>query len=232
MKNFIIIILAALLSFSAEAQSTTTSGRKGKIGWFITPEYSTMFLDDEVSNTVGFSMGLKLFNDHLKIGYYNYGRSGPINSKTYKTDLQPGVTYKGQSSVNVRADHGAFGVIIAPSFYLPNTNIEIDVPVYIGSIGAGFYLSGSDRKTPDNRKVSDWENELFDGKDAAFAGMIEYGVRAFFPTKIDGFRWGLGMHYITVQDWSTYVDPSGDFFNNKFRAAVYLDFGSPRKALK
>ncbi|TAE82084.1 MAG: hypothetical protein EAY81_09315 [Bacteroidetes bacterium] len=230
MKNLIISLSFFLMALGLNAQNdVTNTTKKHKIGWFVTPEYSSMFLKDHIGHAVGFSMGLKLFNDHLKVGYYNYARSGPINSHTINTPLPDGKTYKGKSSVDLRADHGAFGLMIAPSFTLRKSNIEIDFPIYIGSIGAGFYLSGDDRKTPDNRRVSDWENDLFDGKDAAFAGMTEFGVRAFVPTKINGLHWGVGLHYLTVQDWTTFLDPSGDFYNNKFRASVFVNFGSKQR---
>ncbi|MBC7866806.1 MAG: hypothetical protein H7X88_04660, partial [Gloeobacteraceae cyanobacterium ES-bin-316] len=199
------------------------------LSWYVTPELSTLFLDNHLGKAVGISFGLNFFNDHFKVGVFNYGRSGPINSKTFKTTLPTGTTYKGKQSIDLRADHGAFGVMLAPAFRLPKSGIEIDFPIYIGSIGAGFYLAGDDRKTPDGRKVSEWENELFGGKDAAFAGMMEYGARVFFPTKLNGLKWGLGLHYSTVQDWETYADPTGDFYNNKLRASFFVNFGSSRK---
>lgn len=230
MKQFIITLVAIVMALNIQAQeSTETTPKKGKMGWFITPEYSAMFLDDHVGNAVGFSFGIKLLKDHLKIGYFNYGRSGPINSYTLDTALPEGVTYKGKSSIALRADHGSFGLMIAPSFTLSKSNIEIDFPINIGSMGAGFYLAGEDRKTPDGRKVSDWEDELFDGKDAAFASMLEFGVRVFVPTKIDGLQWGVGLHYLTVQDWTTYANPSGDFYNNSFRTSVFVNFGSKKR---
>lgn len=230
MKNLIVSFAFLLVGISVNAQSTVeNTSQNRKIGWFITPEYSTMFLKDHIGQTVGFSMGVKLFKDHLKIGYFNYGRSGPINSYTINTPLPDGKTYKGKSSIDLRADHGAFGLMIAPSFTLRKSKIEIDFPINIGSIGAGFYLAGDDRKTPDNRRVSEWENELFEGKDAAFAGMFEFGVRAFMPTQINGLQWGVGVHYLTVQDWTTFADPSGDFYNNKLRASVFVNFDSKRR---
>ncbi len=224
MRKYILLLVAfAFINLHAFSQETV---RKPGVGWFITPEYSVMFLDNHVGNAVGVSFGVKLLKDHLKVGFYNYCRSGPINAKTFPTQLPEGVRYKGKEVIDLRADHGAFGLMVAPSFYLPKTNIEIDIPIYFGSIGAGFYLAGDDRKTPDNRRVSEWENELFNGEDAAFASMLEVGLRAFIPTGVDGLCWGLGLHYTTVQDWSTYADPSGDFFNNKFRASVFVDLGS------
>ena len=229
MRKYIIFFSALLLLSGTHLQAQEKTERRG-IGWYITPEYSTMFLKDHVGNAVGFSVGIKLLKDHLKIGYFNYGRSGPINAKTFPTQLPEGKTYKGKSTIDLRADHGAFGLMVAPSFFIPNTNVEIDVPVYYGMVGAGFYLAGEDRKTPDNRRVSEWENDLFEGEDAAFTSLLEVGVRAFFPTGLNGLRVGAGLHYTTVQDWTTYVDTSNDFYNNKFRASIFVDFGSrPRR---
>jgi hypothetical protein len=230
MKKVFFIAFALLIVLSANAQDIPAAKAKsGKIGWFVTPEYSTMFLDNHIGHSFGFSMGFKFLKDHLKVGYFNYGRSGPINSYTLNTALPVGKTYKGKSSIDLRADHGAFGLMIAPSFTLQKTKIEIDFPINVGSIGAGFYLAGEDRKTPDGRRVSEWENELFEGKDAAFAGMLEFGIRASLPTKINGLQYGFGIHYLTVQDWTTYANPSGDFYQNKIRASVFVNFGSKRR---
>ncbi len=229
-KNIILVVFLLSAVFVAKAQDqNTTFTKKRKVGWFIAPEYSTMFLEDHVGQAVGFTVGVKLFNDRLKVGYYNYARSGVINSKTFSARIPNGGTYKGRESLDLRADHGAFGLMLAPTFRLPNSRLEIDVPIYIGSIGAGFYLSGDDRDTPDGRRVSEWEDELFNDEDAAFAGMMEFGVRLLVPTKLNKLKWGVGLHYLTVQDWSTFVDPSGDFYNNKLRASVFVQFGSPSK---
>ncbi|MBC7867461.1 MAG: hypothetical protein H7X88_07995, partial [Gloeobacteraceae cyanobacterium ES-bin-316] len=188
MKKHLVLFFAILMSIGnaamAQKKKNVETGKRG-LSWYVTPELSTLFLDNHVGKAVGISFGLNFFNDHFKVGVFNYGRSGPINSKTFKTTLPTGKTYKGKQSIDLRADHGAFGVMLAPAFRLPKSGIEIDFPIYIGSIGAGFYLAGDDRKTPDGRKVSEWENELFGGKDAAFAGMMEYGARVFFPTKLN-----------------------------------------------
>jgi len=226
MKKIILLIPMLVILTHAFSQEKSLKVKNSKIGWYVTGEYSTMFLDNHVGNAVGFSAGITLFKEHLKIGFFNYGRSGPINSKTFPTALPEGVSYKGRSSVNVRADHGAFGLMIAPSFNIPNSKLQVDIPIYVGSIGAGFYLAGDDRVTPDSRRVSEWENELFEGEDANFAGMTEIGVRLLIPSKLNRLKYGVGLHYTTTQDWSAYADPSGDFYNNKFRASFFIQFGS------
>ncbi len=223
MKNSIILLLLMFACTPAKSQHS------GKVGWYITGEYSPMFLDNHIGNAVGFSVGVTLLREHLKIGFFNYGRSGPINPQVFRTALPEGISYKGSTSLDLRADHGAFGLMIAPSFVLPNSRIEIDIPVYIGSFGAGFYLAGDDRITPDNRRVSEWEDELFEGQDANFAGMVELGLRILIPSKMNPLKYGLGLHYTTTQDWTAFADPSGDFYNNKFRASFFIQFGSDQR---
>jgi hypothetical protein len=96
----------------------------------------------------------------------------------------------------------------------------------LGGGAGGFYLVGEDRKTPDGARVSVWENKLFNGEDAGFGGLAEVGVRAMFPTKIKGIGIGAGVHYTMVSGWKTLVDPNSDFYNNKLRASVFVNFGS------
>lgn len=226
MKKIISIIILLISYSQAFSQGESLNTKTRKVGWFVTAEYSTMFLDDHVGNAVGFSAGVSLFNNHLKVGYFNYGRSGPINATTFNTELPAEVTYKGRSSVDVRADHGAFGLMIAPTFNLPNSRLQIDIPIYIGSFGAGFYLTGEDRITPDNRRVSEWEGELFEEEDANFGGLTEIGIRLLIPSKLNRLKYGVGIHYTATQGWTTYADPSGDFYNNKLRASFFIQFGS------
>ena len=111
MKNLIFSTLLIFMVVTTYGQEKSLTTKTSRIGWFITGEYSSMFLDDHVGNAVGFSAGVNLFKEHLKIGFFNYGRSGPINPKTFNTPLPDGVTYKGRNSIDVRADHGAFGLI-------------------------------------------------------------------------------------------------------------------------
>jgi hypothetical protein len=218
MKNILLFILFACLAFSVQGQN------KGKIAWFLTPEVGTMFLDGHLGKTVGASFGVQLFKQHLKVGILGYGRSGPINGAAFTTSAHNNLVYKGERQLTLRADHGAFGLMLAPTFKI--NNIVFDAPISIGSVGGGFYLFGEDRNTPDGRRVSEWENELMDGRDATFGGMLEFGLRGFFPTKIQGMRWGIGLHYTTTQGWETYYDPSGNFYNNKLRASLFIHFGS------
>lgn len=231
MKNYIslLILMVTLTVSQAQTENEIVTKPKSKIGWYVTPEIGAMFLDNHIGKTVGIQMGFRFFKDHLKVGYFYYGRSGPINDQTFAANLPSGVTYKGKSQLQLRADHGAFGLMIAPAFKLPNSDIEIDLPIMIGSIGAGFYMADDDRKTPDGRRVSEWENELFDGKDAAFGGLTEFGIRGLFPTKNPSVKVGLGVHYTMASDQKTYYDPTGEFYNNKLRTSLVVQFGNAKR---
>ena len=220
-KNILTLIVVLSAIFSINAQEVSKSN---KIGWFITPEIGAMFLEDHVGNSVGASFGMKLWKNRLKIGINAYGRSGPINLQTFTVEAYNGQIYKGSSTLTLRADYGTIGLMIAPTFKVKN--VEIDVPISYGMGGGGFYLVGDDRNTPDGARVSEWENKLMNDEDAASGSWLEFGVRGFSPTKIEGIQVGAGVHYSMVQGWKTYYDPSGEFYNNKFRASLFVNFGS------
>jgi hypothetical protein len=222
MKNILFAIILIAITNNTFSQDLAT--KPPKIGWFITPEVSGMFLKDHVGKAVGFSFGFKFWKERLKVGFMAYGRSGPINATTFNTKFYNNQTYKGKSTADVRADWGTFGLLLAPTFKLKN--MEIDVPIMLGGGAGGFYLYGDDRKTPDGDRVSVWENKLFNGEDAGFGGLAEIGTRVSFPTKIKGISFGGGLHYTMVSGWKTMVDPSGEFFNNKLRASLFINFGS------
>ena len=180
-----------------------------------------MIHGDHLGNAVGFQTGISILNDHLQIGIFGYGRSGPINPQEYQVILPAGETYKGQSEVNVRADHGAFGLMIAPQFQL-GEQWKVDIPIYIGQMGAGFYLFGDNRITPDGRRVSEWENELMGGVDAGFSMHYEAGVRL---KRSVGQHTDLmlGLHYALAPGWETFVGGTG--FYNLPRVSVGIGFG-------
>jgi hypothetical protein len=220
-KNLLTIAFVVSAALSAKAQNDL---KTAKAGWFITPEAGSMFLEDHIGNTVGASFGIKAWKNRLKIGIHAYGRSGPINPKTFVIEAHDGKTYKESSTVNVRADWSTVGVLVAPTFKIKK--IEIDVPISYGLGAGGFYLFGDDRNTPDGARVSVWENKLMNGEDASAGSWLELGVRGFFPTKIKGIQFGAGIHYTMIQGWKTYYDPGGEFYNNKLRASLLVNFGS------
>lgn len=216
MKSFILFISICSLYFTTTAQTESRN-----IRWFVNPEFSLMIHGDHLGNTVGFQTGISVLNDHLQIGFFGYGRSGPINPQEYQVLLPAGETYKGQSEVSVRADHGVFGLMIAPQFQL-GEDWKVDIPLYVGQMGAGYYLFGDNRITPDGRRVSEWENELMGGVDAGFSLHYEAGIRLKRSVGAHADLM-LGLHYALAPGWETFVGGTG--FYNLPRVSVGVGFG-------
>jgi hypothetical protein len=218
MKNILLLsIIACLGTFNGYSQTK-------KVNWFITPEIGGLFLESEVGKTVGMSLGFQVWQDRLKVGFYAYGRSGPINSKTYNIEAAFGQSYKGSTALTLRADQGTFGLLIAPTFKIKNW--DLDIPISLGGIAGGFYFAGDDRITPDGERVSVWENKMMDGKDAGFGNFLDVGLRVFAPTKHENIQIGGGFYFTKTQGLTTYFDPSGNFYNNKFRFSLFINFHS------
>ncbi len=216
MPRIILFIVFILCSFTLTAQSPTP-----KVGWFFTPEVSGMLLDQHIGRTLGFQTGITLLNRNLQIGLYYYGRSGPINPHTINYALPEGTTYRGQSSIHFRADHGAFGLFVSPQFRVGK--VTLDVPIMFGGMGAGFYLTDEDRITPDGRRVSEWEDELLGDADAGGGTMLEIGVRA--RTAITpGIEIGIGGHY--TQTFNYFSTLGGNDYYNAPRFSLFLMFGN------
>jgi hypothetical protein len=134
MKKIIAIAIFFASISNIFAQETTAP----KIGWFVTPEVGVMFLDNHIGNSIGASFGLKLWKNRLKLGIMASGRPGPINPATFDVKPINNQTYKGQSSLKLRADWGTFGLMVAPTFKIKD--VEVDVPITIGGGAGGFYL--------------------------------------------------------------------------------------------
>lgn len=123
--NKLFLLGAFAFAFSASVQAQN-SEKTSLIGWFITSETGVLFLEDHTGNSVGASFGIKVWKNRLKLGIHAYGRSGPINPKTFTIEAHDGQSYKGSSTLTLRADWSTVGVLIAPTFKIKK--MEIDVP--------------------------------------------------------------------------------------------------------
>lgn len=222
MKKLLIIFTVLFVFQNSNAQSSEAKQRK--MGWFVSPEVGGIFHGDHLGKTIGTSFGVKLFNNRLKAGVQFYNRSGPINPTEFTIEASGGQTYKGSSTLTLRADHGATGLFLAPVFNIGN--ISLDVPIAFGFVGAGFYFTGDDRNTPDGRRVSEWENQLMEESDGGFGNWIEVGTRVFIPTKNEHVSFGAGLHYTMTPGWETYFSPNGDFYNKRLRFSLVVIFES------
>ncbi|MEZ4827598.1 MAG: hypothetical protein R3C61_15145 [Bacteroidia bacterium] len=216
MKSIIIsttILFSSILAFSQKEESSGP-------GWFFSAEAGAMFHPDDIGRTVGWTGGVMLFQNHLKLGFNYFSRSGPINPQTFPLVLPAEAEYKGQTTLQLRSDHGAFGVMVAPVFSFGGVKLEI--PVSAGFMGAGYFLTGENRITPDGRRVSEWEDELMGDNDAGFGTMIEGGVKILFPLKNVPISLGSGIYYTLNPGWQSYV--GGSTYYNVPRLAFSVQF--------
>lgn len=224
MKSYISILTALffLLPFLQAQNATTPSA---KVGWNFSAEGGAILHGDHLGKTVGFRAGVSLLKRRLAINFFYYGRSGPINAKNFRLELEEGVRYKGQTALNLRADHAAYGLEVAPQFPLGKSNITLDVPLAFGQLGAGFYLTGEDRNTPDGRRVSEWEDELMGDADAGFGYVLEGGLRARWALpKANGIALGLGAYYTHTIGYFSFLG-GNDFFKAP-RLSFFVQFGN------
>jgi hypothetical protein len=228
MKTIFIVAVSILTFFSNAvfAQNETQPG-SGTIGFYFQPEYSAMFLDDHIGNAVGFGIGITSKNNKWDVGVRYYGRSGPINEHIeYELVLPEGETYKGKSSVFLGADHGYLGLEVAYNLAFNNERFILRIPVSFGQIGAGFYLKGEDRYTPDGERTSVWEDKLQGGSDAGFGLCSEFGAQLIYQltSNNEHIHLFLGATYMNTFGYESFLGGT-DFYNNRLRGSLGFRFG-------
>lgn len=223
-QKYITIFVLALISVTGFAQEKTETVDQS-IGFYFQPEYSAMFLIDHIGSAVGFGLGISSKNRKWDLGLRYYGRSGPINPKEYELILPEGETYKGKSSIQLGHDHGYLGLEAAYTLRLNNDRLAIRIPFSFGQFGAGFYLRGEDRFTPNGQRTSVWEDKLQDGSDAGFGFCSEFGAQLLYQlsAKNDHINLMLGATYMNTYGYESFLG-STDFYNNKLRASVGFCF--------
>lgn len=217
------IILVVFITF----YTTNAFSQENGLGFYFQPEYSAMFLSDHIGNAVGVGIGMTTKNKKWDIGIRSYGRSGPINTRQlYDLVLPEGTTYKGKSIIKVANDHAFLGFEVAYNLKLKSDRLMIRFPVSFGQFGAGFYLLGDDRDTPDGRRVNEWEDELQGGNDAGFALLSEFGSQVIYQIIPDNRHLNLffGITHTTTYGYSSFLGDE-DFYNNKIRGSVGIRVG-------
>ena len=119
-----------------------------------------------------------MLDDHLRIGIGGTSRPGPINPATFPLKLEQ--PYKGKKSVLLRSDGGATGLMVDLGLPMASDRLRVSAPIMLGYGGYGFYLVDEDRKTPDGRKPSAWEDQLLSGADSAFGVVVDGGIQVAF----------------------------------------------------
>lgn len=141
------------------------------------------------------------------VGLSTLYRPASWSSHRFEHQLDSGMTYKGQSSVELGSQYGFVGLFVAPTLPVPGTDrMALDLPATVGMGFLGTPLMGDDRTTPDGRRVSDWENELTNGGDITFGLAVDVGVRLRVrPLDIPWFHVAAGMHYTVFPGYESNV---------------------------
>ena len=203
-------VLRGGVGLSYAPRPAASADDEGGVGVFASLEWRGMMLAEHASHGPGFAVGVRLLDGWLKLGIAGFNRPGPLNPEVFTVTAADGLTYKGDRQLDLRSDGGVLGLLAA--LHVPiSPRWAIEVPVTVGQGGFGFYLSGDDRDTPDGRRVSAWENELQDGRDASFGLAVDGGVRAMYiPTSTPWLRPHVGVAYTTVLGYDAYARSSYD----------------------
>lgn len=177
----------------------------GRLGGFVDLEWRAFGLAGHFSHGPAFAAGVSLWDGTLRLGLGGLNRPGPWNPASFEVTLPNGASYRGQRTLALRSDGAMAGLHMALAFAVPDVPwLSVTLPVTLGYGGFGFYLQGDDRNTPDGRRVSEWENELFAGRDSHLGMVIDSGVRLNLEATQD--RWlrpYAALYYTTVPGFDT-----------------------------
>lgn len=171
------LLAATFVSLHAGA-ARAEEASKSRVGGFVDVEWRAMGMASHVSHGTGFAAGVSLWNGTLRLGVAGINRPGPWNPATFDVTLPNGASYRGQRTLSLRSDGAMAGPHVALAFEVPRVPwLAVTLPLTVGYGGFGFYLHDQDRKTPDGRRVSVWEDELFGGRDSFLGLVVDGGVR-------------------------------------------------------
>jgi hypothetical protein len=175
--------VAKAQTYESEPHTPDAAPPEPLVGMFIDLEWRVMGVGAHVSHGSAFAAGASFFDGALRLGVGGLSRPGPFNSKTFDVTIPEGRTYKGKTVLSLRNDGGMAGLHVGLSVDAPLDGFAVDLPLTVGYGGFGYYLSGLDRETPDGRRVSEWEDELFDGKDSHLGIVVDAGLRIRYCMK-------------------------------------------------
>ena len=199
------VALDAPLAPEASAPDEAT----GSIGGFVSLEWRALLLGGHVSHGPGFSAGVSFFDGLLRLGLTGFARPGPINPETFDIVPSTGEPYKGQNTLSLRSDGGFIGLLVESDLPLWGVDGLRIIPTFaFGNAAFGFYLTGDDRETPDGRRVSAWEDELQDGRDAGTTLAIEPGLRLAWRIPGSVVRPYVAARYMVLFGYDAYAKES------------------------
>ncbi|MEM9192688.1 MAG: hypothetical protein AAGF12_26175 [Myxococcota bacterium] len=199
------LTLVALL-LAAFALAPSNADAQG-VGGYVSMEWRALGVAGHFSHGPGASAGIRLFDGVFRVGIAGWARPGPINPETFEVVPSGGGTYKGQSTLELRSDGGVIGLELALDLAVPGVPWLHLLPSFTVSNAAfGFYLTGDDRDTPDGRRVSEWENELQDGRDASPGVGLDVGLRVAFDIPGSPVRPVIGGGYFLIVGYDAYAE--------------------------
>ena len=222
MKHVTILALSLLLGVAhAPLARAQPAEARVPIGGFVDLEWRVFGLGGHASHGPAVAAGVTFADGAFRLGLGGLGRPGPWNPRTFDVTLSEGETYRGQQTLSLRSDGGMLGLHVAGAFEIPRARLAIMVPVTFGYGGFGFYLHGADRDTPDGRRVSAWENELFDDRDSHIGIVLDAGLRvAFILARTRYVRPYVGVSFTAVPGFDTLVRSSYSGFSGAFGVEV------------
>ncbi len=210
-----LIVCMTLAAQPSEPIAETPRAKDGpKVGAFVGADWRVMGLAGHLSHGPGWQIGVSLWR-HLSFGLAGFARPGPINPATFRVPVPNGGTYRGKGTLELRSDGSVLGAFVAPYFDFRRAPLSLELPVLVGFGGFGFYLHGDDRKVPDDRRVSEWENDLLGDKDSDPSNLvIDAGLRLSWTPRASPYvRPYVGVHYTWVTGFDTTVRSSYDGFS-------------------
>lgn len=207
-------MVAALLGFvarsaHAEPEAAAPNGAESPVpvGAFVDLEWRVTGFAGHALHGPAFAAGATFADGLVRVGLAGSGRPGPVNPAAFVVTLPRDQTYKGRHQLELKSDGAMLGVHLGFSFRLPfEEAIALQLPITVGYGGFGFYLHGEDRNTPDGRRVSEWENELFDGRDSFLGLVLDGGVRvAFEPSTLPWLMPYMGVAVTVLPGFETLV---------------------------
>lgn len=204
-----LLTASALLAFAVPSHADEASV-PASVGGFVDLEWRAMGMGGHLAHGPGFAAGLSVFDGNLRIGIGGISRPGPWNPATFDVPLAGGASYRGQRRLSLRSDGAMAGLHVALAAAVPHVPwLSVSAPLTVGYGGFGFYMHGDDRRTPDGRRVSEWEDELFGGRDSFLGLVLDAGLRlGFVPPAQPWIRPYIGLYYSAVPGFDTVVRSS------------------------
>ncbi len=192
-----------MFSFLYVLAGVASAGESDGPSVMVDLEWRGIAAAEHLSHGPGAGIAIGVLGDHLRLGIHGFSRPGVWNPATFTLALEE--PYNGQESLELRSDGGLLGASVQIGTEL-NDALRVDLGAMVGYGGFGFWLVGDDRKTPDGRLPSAWEDELMDGRDSYLGIGLDVGPRVTWMAT-EHVRPYVAARYFTVLGYDAYMKP-------------------------